>query len=666
MLISLFALFGAQALYAAAGIISHTHTVHEKRQSLANTQRWIRRDRVHARATLPVRIGLKQDNLNYGHDWLMRVSHPDSADYGKFWSSEDVIKAFQPSAESVKAVRDWVVNVEGIDGARVTHSENKGWLAFEATADEIERLLRTTLYHYEHSDTGSVYVAAEEYRVPRSVQAHVDYITPGVKGVKIASGLRKRTLEGSHRSGQPLMYEASFTSSDPNSLETCDKVITPACIRALYDFEQPDPFFEPCPGNAIGVFQEGNFYSQEDLDGFFTNFTRGAYQIPNGTHPTLVSIDGGSAPVPVSEAGGEPDLDFDLVYPIVYPQNVTLYQTDDSWYATSGNFTGMGAFNTFLDALDGSYCTYCAFGECGNDPVQDPTYPDPQPGGYVGKLQCGVFKPTNVISISYGQEEHDLPAAYQQRQCNEFLKLGLQGVSIFIASGDDGVAGRPGEGHASANGCIGQNGTVFSPAEPVTCPYLTSVGGTKVMPGKTPFDPESALIHENKSPNDPYSSGGGFSNIYPVPDYQRAALDAYFASYDPPYAFYTDGHYNSSGGGRYNRNGRGFPDVAAVADNIAVHYRGKFALSGGTSASTPIFASLINRIIEERIAIGKGPVGFINPVLYSNPWVLNDITNGSNPGCGTNGFDAVPGWDPVTGLGTANYPLMLGLFLALP
>ena len=87
------------------------------------------------------------------------------------------------------------------------------------------------------------------------------------------------------------------------------------------------------------------------------------------------------------------------------------------------------------------YCTYSAFGETGDDTTLDPTYPDTVLGGYTGQLQCGVYKPTNVISVSYGGQEDDLPAYYQKRQCNEFLKLGLQGVSIFYASGDDGVAG---------------------------------------------------------------------------------------------------------------------------------------------------------------------------------------------------------------------------------
>jgi tripeptidyl-peptidase-1 len=89
-------------------------------------------------------------------------------------------------------------------------------------------------------------------------------------------------------------------------------------------------------------------------------------------------------------------------------------------------------------------------------------------------------------------------------------------------------------------------------------------------------------------------------------------------------------------------------------------------MTGGTSAAAPIFASVVNLINEKRIKDGKGPVGFVNPVLYANPEVLNDITNGTNPGCGTNGFGASKGWDPLTGLGTPDYTRMLDLFMSLP
>ena len=46
---------------------------------------------------------------------------------------------------------------------------------------------------------------------------------------------------------------------------------------------------------------------------------------------------------------------------------------------------------------------------------------------------------------------------------------------------------------------------------------------------------------------------------------------------------------------------------------------------------------------EERTAVGKGPIGFVNPVLYAHPEVLNDIVNGTNLGCDSKGFQAVKG-----------------------
>ncbi len=100
--------------------------------------------------------------------------------------------------------------------------------------------------------------------------------------------------------------------------------------------------------------------------------------------------------------------------------------------------------------------------------------------------------------------------------------------------------------------------------------------------------------------------------------------------------------------------------------NLTVVYLNKTETVGGTSASSPIVASLITLINEERLQVGKGPVGFLNPVLYAHPEMFNDIISGNNPGCGTDGFSTAPGWDPVTGLGTPDYGKMVEVFLALP
>src|SRR3954471_6731935 len=83
-----------------------------------------------------------------------------------------------------------------------------------------------------------------------------------------------------------------------------------------------------------------------------------------------------------------------------------------------------------------------------------------------------------------------------------------------------------------------------------------------------------------------------------------------------------------TGGGIYNRAGRGYPDVSAVGDNVVIFTMGAPTLIGGTSASAPVFAAILNRINEERLAAGKKTVGFVNPVLYGHPNVLHDITPG--------------------------------------
>lgn len=159
--------------------------------------------------------------------------------------------------------------------------------------------------------------------------------------------------------------------------------------------------------------------------------------------------------------------------------------------------------------------------------------------------------------------------------------------------------------------------------------------------------------------------------MYPSVTIAVLTCSSYFATYDPGFPFYTttEGNIPESGNGVYNRGGRAYPDLAAVADNGVIVFNGEVGRSGGTSMATPIVASMFTRINEERIAQGKKPVGFVNPALYQNPGMFNDVAIGnmaSNGLCRGRGFSAVPGWDPVTGLGTPKYPEMLAYFLAMP
>jgi tripeptidyl-peptidase-1 len=93
------------------------------------------------------------------------------------------------------------------------------------------------------------------------------------------------------------------------------------------------------------------------------------------------------------------------------------------------------------------------------------------------------------------------------------MKLGPQGVSILYSSGDFGVAGNAGQCTNPVTGAYndGSQG-IFNPSFPGTCPYITSVGATQVLNGSTVRSPESASERV-------IFSGGGLSNVFPMPSY---------------------------------------------------------------------------------------------------------------------------------------------------
>jgi len=149
----------AAHVLAAPASSSHNYVVHERRDALPAS--WSEERRLDRSASLPMRIGLTQSNLDRGHDLLMEVSHPGSSRYGQYYTAEEIHDLFAPSKETVDSVRDWLENM-GIAGHRISQSTNKQWLQFDADAEEVESLLNTEYYVYEHQETGKNHVACRE------------------------------------------------------------------------------------------------------------------------------------------------------------------------------------------------------------------------------------------------------------------------------------------------------------------------------------------------------------------------------------------------------------------------------------------------------------------------------------------------------------------------
>ncbi|KAJ6467921.1 subtilisin-like protein [Mycena sanguinolenta] len=241
----------------------------------------------------------------------------------------------------------------------------------------------------------------------------------------------------------------------------------------------------------------------------------------------------------------------------------------------------------------------------------------------------GIASPPSVMTTSYGDDEDNFGTSVATKLCNGYMALGARGISVVFASGDGGVRGN----HDSEDSCA--NNT-FIPVFPATCPYVTSVGST------LGFAPEKALN----------LTGGGFSNVFPTAYYQTTAVAGFLEKIPADFA------------GTFNKTGRGYPDVSTQGWNFEMVNQGEVVLEGGTSASSPTFASIIALINDRLIAAQKPVLGFLNPFLYSKASsAFTDIIIGHNSGsvcpASSLAFDAVVGWDPLTGLGTPNFPDLL-------
>lgn len=101
------------------------------------------------------------------------------------------------------------------------------------------------------------------------------------------------------------------------------------------------------------------------------------------------------------------------------------------------------------------------------------------------------------------------------------------------------------------------------------------------------------------------TSGGGFSNRNPRPYWQHEAVSTYFD---------TVAEVPAAG---YNPNGRGYPDVSALAAYYQTVIGGEMYNLFGTSASATVVASMLSVVNSFRREQNATSLGFINPALYT-------------------------------------------------
>jgi len=249
--------------------------------------------------------------------------------------------------------------------------------------------------------------------------------------------------------------------------------------------------------------------------------------------------------------------------------------------------------------------------------------------GFIDAVTTAIHDTTNnpsVISISWGGPESTWTTQAITALDSACQAAAALGITITVAAGDGG----------SADGVTdGANHVDF----PASSPHVLACGGTKLIGSNSTITSE---VVWNELASDEGATGGGISNVFPLPTWQANA------NVPAP---------TVSGGGR------GVPDVCADADpttGYTVRVDGSDLVIGGTSAVAPLWAGLIALANAQN---GKS-AGFLQPVLYAakSKAAFNDITSGTNYSGSPVGFKAAPGWDACTGLGSPIGAQLIKLF----
>jgi tripeptidyl-peptidase I len=527
------------------------------------------------------------------------VSDPAHDRYGQHLTSAEVYDLVKPADDTFQLVHDWLLD-HAIGSTDLEYSPAKDWVKVSLSVDEVERLLNTKYSVYRHKD-GSHLVRTPEWSLPSHLHDHIVAIQPTNSFLRTApkSSDIKPVSFDRNKDLPSKKYDKMSPSNMTVALACNVSAVTPLCLRTLYATLDYTP---QVPGtNKVGLtnyLMEAN--NRSDVSLFLQRYRPEAASAAY-SFKTIVIAGGDDQQTPDDpsqlDAGKdlEGNLDAETIIGIDYPTPLTTYNTGGSPPFIPDSFATTNTNEPYL------VWTQYVLGQSDTDIPQ-------------------------VISTSYGDDEQTVPPSYAQTVCAQFAQLGARGVSLLFASGDEGVG--------SSGNCFtndGKNTSTFLASFPSTCPYITSVGGTKN------FGPEVAAF----DPRNNFASGGGFSNYFVRPSYQDDAVSGYLKILGTQFA------------GLYNKSGRAYPDIAAQSQSFITVWNGTTVRLDGTSASTPTASAILSLVNDALLAAGKSPLGFLNPWLYSRGYKsFTDILSGSAIGCNSTGFPAAKGWDPVTGYGT--------------
>ena len=523
---------------------------------------------------------------------LADQQNPSSPNYHRWLTPEQYADRFGLSSADLDKIADWLRS-QGFVVTYTAHGRN--WIAFDGTAGEVAQAFRTEIHRYVVG--GQTHFANA---TNPSIPAALADVIAGFRG-----------LHDFHP--RPLYHQTKPVAPGPNQPRYTDPTFTnylaPDDIATIYDLFTI--FNAGYTGTGLSLMVMGQTdIALSDINDFRAMFNL-SYNPPTTTLVPFSKDPGTTGDL------GEADLDLEWTGAVARGATIIyVYSTD--------------VFTSASYAID----------------------------------QSPILAP--VMSFSYGGcEAEDMSFLASDRTLAQ--QAVAEGITWVASSGDTAAAE-----------CDLETATVathgLAVEVPSSIPEVTAVGGTEFNEGfgsywsftngpnwgsAQSYIPEMAW-NDTLSRGTLSGSGGGVSIYYPVPSWQ-------------------------TGAGFPNNGFRDVPDVSFTAsadhDGYMICTAGScpgptplygFTPIGGTSVATPVFAGMLTLLNQYLVTIGaQGQVGLgnINPKLYSLAQnaaaaVYHDITVGNNivpcqigtPNCttGSFGYNAGPGYDMATGLGSVD------------
>ena len=391
--------------------------------------------------TIKLHIALKAKRENALIDALHEVSHPRHPRhvlstsnplpgaysrlrfrYGMHLSREQVAELVAPHPDTLELVYSWLA-FNDVPPSSISMTRGGSWLTVAGIPIcQANKILRASYELYYHAWANATILRTVSYALPTALHMHVKTVAPTTAFMSTRLLLQTQL---SHSDGEAAQVNVtSRASSDVlPRVKPEMKYVEPPFLRWLYNM----PFDNPAPNdrNKLGIAGFANqFPDEKDLLTFIQKF-RTDVDAPTAAN-RIVKV------VPVNDGVDERTTpvrrgNFDTQYSVAL-----TYPTQIEYYTIGG-----------VDVI-------------GKDGL-------PQAGDFYFEWLLYMINMPNVpltISVPYSKRELDLPYEYMDYLCDLFADLGSRGVSILVASGDQGVGHNVG-GHS--------NGIVFSTTFPASC-----------------------------------------------------------------------------------------------------------------------------------------------------------------------------------------------------